>query len=122
MIAILYQEDNETSPTEVCEALPESLVKSLWPSCKIGDNAACGRAIHFEYPANGEAVMEIFAWLKQSIEKWAYQDLSNITWRRNVILPRMKEAARVVEIEKLAEVVDAAMASGIPDAAETVQQ
>lgn len=122
MIAILYQEDNETSPIEVCEALPESLAKSMWPGCKTGDNGAYGRAIHFEYPANGEAVMEVFAWLKQSVEKGAYQDLSNITWRRNVILPRMKEATRLVEIEKLAEVVDAAMASGIPDAAETVQQ
>ncbi|KAK5098632.1 hypothetical protein LTR70_002520 [Exophiala xenobiotica] len=122
MIAILHQEDTETSPTEVCESLPESLVKSLWPNCKIGDNGAYGRAIHFEYPANGEAVMEVFAWLKQSVEKGAYQDLSNLTWRRNVILPRMKEAARVMEIGKLAEIVDAAMASGIPDAAETVLQ
>lgn len=121
-IAVLHQEDTETSLTEVCDSLPESLVKGLWPGCKIGDNGLYDRAICFQYPANGEAVLEVFAWLKQSVEKGAYQDLSNLTWRRSVMLPRMKEAARVMEIEKLANIVDSAMASAIPDAAETVQK
>jgi len=65
--------------------------------------------------------MNIFAWLKASVEKGAYQDLSNITWRRNELLPRMKRAAEVMEIEKLIDIVDAAVAAGILDAAETIQ-
>jgi len=121
-LAVLHQEDSETAPVEVCQSFSESLVKSLWPGCKVGDNGPYGRAILFEYPANSEAMMHVFEWIKESVEKGTYQELDKLTWRRSAILPRMKEAARVMEIEKLTTIVDTAMASGVLDAAETVQQ
>jgi len=119
-IAILHKEEANDTQTEVCDSISAILVKALWPGCKLGEGAY-GRAVLFEYPANGEAVMHVFAWLKASVEQGLYQNLDNITWRRNVLLPRMKEAARIMEIQKLTEIVEAAMASDIPDAAETVQ-
>lgn len=73
------------------------------------------------YPANSEGIMNVFGWLKASVEQGTYQTLDKTTWRRNALLPRIKEAARVVEIQKLVEIVEAAMAADIPDAAETVQ-
>jgi len=95
-------------------------VKFLWPGCILGDGSH-GRAILFEYPVNGEAVMHALSWLKDSVEEGAYQPLSVHGWRASVLLPRIKQAAEVMEIEKLVEVVCVAEASGVPDAAETVQ-
>jgi hypothetical protein len=119
-IAILHQENSSETPTKVCDFTSETLVKFLWPGCILGDGSH-GRAILLEYPANGEAVMHALSWLKDSVEKGAYQHLSVYGWRTTVLHPRIKQAAEVMEIEKLVEVVRVAEASGIPDAAETVQ-
>ncbi|KAK5938658.1 hypothetical protein PMZ80_008849 [Knufia obscura] len=119
-IAVLHQEHGREAPAPICDTISEALVRELWPGCKIGEGIH-GRAFLLQYAIDRPTIIEVFVWLKASVEKGAFQDLSNYTWGRNAFLVRMRGAASTMGIDRLTTVVNAAFAAGIPDAAQTVQ-